>query len=168
MKKIYLGLGSNLGDKKKNLDEALGRLQKQVKLLKLSSYYRTEPVGYKDQDWFLNLVAEGATELSPEALLAFCQGIERDMKRIKTVRFGPRVIDVDILLYEGFSSSEPELTVPHPRMKERAFVMAPLAEIAPNLLLDGQTASEIAAKLRGERVELAEGLAYEPDQRDFA
>jgi 2-amino-4-hydroxy-6-hydroxymethyldihydropteridine diphosphokinase len=153
VKKIYLGLGSNLGDKKKNLDEALERLKKHVELLKLSSYYRTEPVGYKDQDWFLNLVVEGATELTPEALLAFCQGIERDMKRVKTVRFGPRIIDVDILLYEGFSSLSPELTVPHPRMKERAFVMAPLAEIAPGLPLDGQTAAEIAAGLRGERID---------------
>ena len=100
MNKIYLSLGSNIGDTKSNLDRAMELLGEKIKVLKQSSYYETEPVGYKDQDWFLNIVLKGETALNPEELLKFTQGIESKMKRKKTIRFGPRIIDIDILLYE--------------------------------------------------------------------
>ncbi|HZK38412.1 MAG TPA: 2-amino-4-hydroxy-6-hydroxymethyldihydropteridine diphosphokinase, partial [Clostridia bacterium] len=100
MNKIYLSLGSNIGDTKSNLDRAVELLKEKVNILNISSYYETEPVGYKDQDWFLNIALEGETDLNPEALLKFTQSIENKMKRKKTIRFGPRIIDIDILLYE--------------------------------------------------------------------
>ena len=92
---------------------------------------KTEPVGFKDQPWFLNMVLEGDTDLSAEELLRFVKGIESEMKRVKTMRNGPRIIDVDILLYNDEKIETEELTVPHPRMLQRAFVMVPLNEISP-------------------------------------
>lgn len=152
MKKIYLSLGSNIGDTRKNLEEAVSRLKEKVEITKISSYYETEPVDYTDQDWFLNIVLEGLTDLNPKELLVFCQGIEQEMKRVKIIRFGPRIIDVDILLYQDFESGEETLTVPHPRMKERAFVMVPLYEIAPQLTIQGEPVESILDRLNGEQV----------------
>lgn len=152
MKKIYLSLGSNMGEPKRNLEEALKYLREKIKILKISSLYETEPVGYKEQSWFLNIVLEGLTSLAPKELLDFCQGIERKMKRVKKVRFGPRTIDVDILLYEGYESAEEELTVPHPRMKERNFVMLPLYEIAPELVIQGDSIKNILEHIKGEQI----------------
>lgn len=152
MSKIYLGLGSNLGDQRANLETALQLLSEQVKIMKRSAFYESEPVGFADQPWFLNIVVEGETELDPEALLRFTQSIEAKMKRVKTVRFGPRTIDVDILLYEGETRETETLTIPHPRMKERAFVMVPLHEIAPDLRVGSQTVREILEDLHGEAI----------------
>ena len=152
MKKAYLSLGSNICDKKKNLEEALTSLKSRLKIINISSYYETEPVDYKDQDWFLNIVAEVETDLTPYELLDYCQSIEKDMKRVKKIRFGPRNIDVDILLYEDFKSEEEKLTIPHPRMKERAFVMIPLFEIAPDILIEGHPIASIIKNLNGEEV----------------
>jgi 2-amino-4-hydroxy-6-hydroxymethyldihydropteridine diphosphokinase len=158
MKKVYISMGSNIGNKKENLDRAVEILKEKLKITRISSYYETEPVGYKEQDWFINIVLEALTDISPHELLEFCQGIEKEMKRVKTIRFGPRIIDVDILLYEGFESDEEELTIPHPRMKERAFVMHPLHEIAPELIIGGESIGEIIKNLKGEQIRKSEDL----------
>lgn len=152
MSKVYLGLGSNLGDQRANIEEAVTLLSEGLKVTKRSSFYESEPVDYIDQPWFLNIVLEGETELDPEALLRFTQGIEHKMKRVKTIRFGPRTIDVDILVYEEVTRDTKTLTIPHPRMKERAFVIVPLNEIAPDLLVGFQTAREILKDLHGEAI----------------
>lgn len=161
MKKIYLSLGSNIGNRKLNLDRAVGLLKARVNLLKQSSYYETEPVGYKNQDWFLNIVLEGETDLRPEDLLDFTQGIENKMKRKKTIRFGPRIIDIDILLYGEAKLQTERLTIPHPRMTQRAFVMVPLYEIAPSLDIEGRTTKEIIENLKGEEIYRRDGLDEE-------
>ena len=134
MATIYLALGSNLGDREKNLSEALTRLRPFVQLTRLSSIYETEPVGVREQPWFLNQVAEGTTALSPVDLLRRVKKIEIEMGRTEGIRFGPRPMDIDILLYDRVIELSPALTIPHPRLHERAFVLTPLAEIAPNLV----------------------------------
>lgn len=152
MNKIYLGLGSNVGESRKNIETALGLLDRNVKILKKSSYYETEPVGYKDQPWFLNMVIEAETELNPFELLKFTQSIEKDMKRIKTILNGPRNIDVDILIYDNLKLESENLNIPHPRMQERCFVMIPLLEIAPDLSIDNTPIKVIVENLKGEQI----------------
>lgn len=152
MSKIYLSLGTNLGDKKENLHHAVMLLSEKVDVIKVSSFYETEPVGYKDQPWFMNIVVEGTTALSPEDLLAFTQSIEHEMKRVKTIVNGPRIIDVDILLYEDVKINTENLILPHPRMTERAFVMYPLFEIAPDLLLEGKSLEIMMENFKGEEI----------------
>jgi 2-amino-4-hydroxy-6-hydroxymethyldihydropteridine diphosphokinase len=152
MGKIYLSLGTNLGDKKGNLEHALELLSEKVEILKVSSFYETEPVGYSDQPWFLNIAVEGTTSLSPEELIEFTQSIEHEMKRVKTIINGPRIIDVDILLYDDMKINTKNLTVPHPRMTERAFVMYPLFEISPNLTIEGKNIKGIINGLEGEKI----------------
>ena len=152
MHKIYLSLGSNIGDTKKNLEEALENLREHVTITAMSSYYETEPVGYKDQAWFLNLALAGETQLAPYDLLAFTQSIEKGMGRVKLIRFGPRNIDIDILLYDDLAMDDEALTIPHPRMTERAFVVEPLYEIAPDLQISGVPLSQICANLSGEEI----------------
>lgn len=152
MNKVYLGLGSNIGDTKRNIESALLLLDKKVNVLNKSSYYETEPVGFKDQAWFLNIVVEGETDLNPRELLDFTQSVERDMKRVKTILNGPRVIDVDILIYGNIKMESENLTIPHPRMGERAFVMVPIFEIAPNLTINNMTIEDIIKNLKGEEI----------------
>lgn len=152
MSRIYIGIGTNLGDKEDNLKQAMVLLSDKVLISKVSSLYETEPVGYKDQPWFLNLVLEGETSLDPSELLDFTQGIEKQMKRIKTIVNGPRIIDVDILWYEQKQIETERLTIPHPRMLERAFVMVPLFEIAPDLILLGKTIGEWIENFHGEQI----------------
>lgn len=131
MKRVYLSLGSNLGDRKLNIEQALSRLSlARVHILRVSSFYRTEPVCYKPQPWFLNSAAEAETDLMPLQLLRRCQAIQRELGRRPGMRNGPRPIDIDILLYESAVVHSPELTIPHPRMVERRFVLVPLNEIA--------------------------------------
>lgn len=136
---IYLSLGSNLGDREDNLNIALERMGEHVNIIKRSSFYETKPVDYELQDNFLNMVAEVETNLPPHQLLEFLQRIEKDMGREKTIRFGPRNIDIDILLYENVRHETTTLTIPHPRMMERGFVLIPLKEIAPLLHIDGHS-----------------------------
>jgi len=131
---VYLGLGSNLGDREANIAEALRRLGEKVHIETMSSLYETEPVGVREQPWFLNAVCEGDTGLSPFELLSFVKGIERSMGRKPSVRWGPRLIDIDILFYDELVHHDEELTIPHPRIQERRFVLVPLAEIAPGLV----------------------------------
>lgn len=152
MSKIYLSLGTNLGNKKENLTHAVQLLSEKINILKTSSFYETEPVGYKDQPWFMNIVVEGITHLSPEDLLVFTQSIEQAMKRVKTIVNGPRIIDVDILLYEDVKINTETLIIPHPRMTERAFVMYPLFEISPELLIEGKSLKNIMENFKGEEI----------------
>jgi 2-amino-4-hydroxy-6-hydroxymethyldihydropteridine diphosphokinase len=152
MSKIYLSLGTNLGDKKENLQHAVNLLSEKINILKISSFYETEPVGYKDQPWFMNIVVEGITLLTPEDLLVFTQSIEQAMKRVKTIVNGPRIIDVDILLYDDVKIDTRTLVIPHPRMTERAFVMYPLFEISPDLLIEGKSIRNMMENFKGEEI----------------
>jgi 2-amino-4-hydroxy-6-hydroxymethyldihydropteridine diphosphokinase len=130
---IYLSLGSNLGDRLANLQNAISLLPPNIQPLTQSSVYETEPWGYTDQPLFLNLVIKANTMLDPFDVLTFVQEIEVSMGRQETFRFGPRLIDLDILFYDDLVLYTPKLTIPHPRLTQRAFVLVPLAEIAPDL-----------------------------------
>ncbi len=135
MKRIYLSLGSNVGNREKNLRAAIGKLSHSgVHVLRISPLYETEPVDYTAQPWFLNLVVEAETDLFPRQLLARTSRIERTLGRVRTVAKGPRTIDIDILLYGNSVIDSPDLQVPHPRMTERRFVLSPLADLQPALL----------------------------------
>ncbi|MFZ5969376.1 MAG: 2-amino-4-hydroxy-6-hydroxymethyldihydropteridine diphosphokinase [Bacillota bacterium] len=154
MAKAYLGIGGNIGDRMKNIEETISMLKShgEIEVIRISSVYETEPVGYVDQDAFLNIVVEIGTTLDPYDLLDYCHVIEGTLKRERLIRWGPRTIDVDILLYEGFISDDEKLIVPHPRMLERAFVMIPLYEIAPDMVIDGKDVREVVEGLKTETV----------------
>lgn len=131
---VYLSLGSNLGDREKNLRTAIAALaDAKVRVTRVSSFYETEPVDLREQPWFLNCAVQAKTELPPLDLLRALRGIESRMGSKKLVPKGPRLIDLDILLYGDETVDTPELQVPHPRMLQRKFVLVPLAEITPNL-----------------------------------
>lgn len=128
----YLSLGSNLGNRARNLRTAIAMLPDEaVRVRKVSHVYETEPVDYLDQPWFLNCVVEAETLLAPSELLQALQNIERKMRSKKQFAKGPRIVDLDILLYNDKTVDVPGLQVPHPRMLARRFVLVPLAEIAP-------------------------------------
>lgn len=151
---VYIGVGSNLGDKVGNCRRAVeailadGRNQ----IVQCSPLYRTEPVGKKDQDWFINGVFAMETSMEPGELLDFLLATEKIMGRVRTERWGPRVIDLDILIFGQKVISEGGLQIPHPRLHERRFVLVPLRDIAPNLVhpLLGKTIYQILAELPGE------------------
>ena len=135
MTTAYLGLGANLADRAGNLAEAVRRIASvDVRVLRVSSSWETAPRGMLDQPWFLNQVIEVETDLFPRQLFQHIQRIEREMGRLKRIPKGPRPIDLDILLYGNAVVKSPELEIPHPGMTERRFVLAPLAELAPDLL----------------------------------
>ncbi|QSQ08838.1 Bifunctional folate synthesis protein [Koleobacter methoxysyntrophicus] len=136
MPKAYLGLGSNLGDRLNNLKQALRLLESHegIAVDKVSSIYETEPVGFKEQDWFLNMTVCITTSLSPWELLMAINQIERELKRERILRWGPRTIDIDILLFDDMILDTPGLKIPHPEMHKRAFVLVPLKEIAPEVV----------------------------------
>lgn len=129
----YIGLGSNIGDRERYLRQAVAMLtqHQHVTVTKVSSIYETDPVGYEDQDQFLNMAVEIKTSLSPFELLDLTQSIEAELGRTREVRWGPRTADLDILLYNRENIETEQLIVPHPRMYERLFVLAPLKEICP-------------------------------------
>jgi len=131
---IYLSLGTNMGDRTANLRLAHAELPPEIQVSLASSTYETEPWGFPDQPSFLNQVVQAHTRLSPPALLATLKGIESSLGRRPTFRYGPRLIDLDILLYGNLVIDTPILTIPHPRLTQRAFVLVPLAEIAPDLI----------------------------------
>lgn len=132
----FIGLGSNMGDRYHYLMQAISLLDglKNISVVNVSSVYETDPVGYEDQDLFLNMVIEVKTELSAEELLAACMSVEQMLDRKREIRWGPRTLDLDILLFNQENIETEKLIVPHPRMQSRAFVMVPLLEIKPDII----------------------------------
>lgn len=131
--RVYLGLGSNLGDRKGYMDAAIGVMAPAIRVLRRSPIYETAPWGYTEQDDFLNMAVEAETELGPKQLLILLKGIEVKLGRQPRFRNGPREIDIDILLYNDLVFDDDGLRIPHPRLHERAFILAPLADLAPHL-----------------------------------
>jgi 2-amino-4-hydroxy-6-hydroxymethyldihydropteridine diphosphokinase len=130
---VWLGLGTNLGDRAGNLAGCVRALRRILKVEAISGVYETEPVGHREQPVFWNAVVRGSTTLRPAALLLELKRLERELGRTETFRMGPRIIDIDILLYDDVVSVTPQLTIPHPGLAERAFVLCPLLELDPAL-----------------------------------
>ena len=150
---VYLGLGSNLGDRKTNLEKALQLLGQRLTIRQVSSLYQTEPVGNKEQPMFFNAVCRAETDLGPLQLLSLIKGIEAALGRVPSFAGGPRSIDVDILLYGDLSMETADLTIPHPRMAERAFVLIPLLELTPELVhpVSGESVKDLVVAVQGQQ-----------------
>jgi 2-amino-4-hydroxy-6-hydroxymethyldihydropteridine diphosphokinase len=144
-----LGLGSNVGDGVRNIDEAISRLTADAKLelVARSKLYRTAPWGVTDQAAFVNACISVRTSLTPRHLLEHCLGVENAMGRVRKQRWGPRIIDVDILTYGALTVDEPDLIIPHPRIVERAFVLVPLKDVAPGLRINGEKIETLLERL---------------------
>jgi len=147
----YIGIGSNLGDKLENCRRAMEAIGADARnrLIRRSRFYRTEPVGKKDQEWFINAVVAVETTMRPRELMEFLLSVEKGMGRIRQERWGPRIIDLDILFYGDRVLDEEGLQIPHPRLHERRFVLAPLKDMAPGLLhpVFRRTVAEILEEL---------------------
>jgi len=155
--RVFLGLGSNLGEREKYLNRAVSELKKlrDTTIVWASSVYETDPVGKTDQPKFLNAAAEIATSLPPKDLYTELKAIEQQVGRKTSERWGPREIDIDLLIYDGLVFEDDHVTVPHPEMERRKFVLVPLKEIAPDLVhpISGMTIEELLAACEdGERV----------------
>ncbi len=144
-----IGLGSNVGDKRANIARAIELLTADgaVRLVARSRDYRSAPWGVLEQDWFVNAVITVATDVSARELLRRCQSVENEMGRVRLQKWGPRLIDVDVLTYKDLLIDEPDFKVPHPLIAERGFVVVPLKEIAPGLVIAGRSLSDMQAKL---------------------
>ena len=155
MTAAYLGLGSNIGDKAAMIEAAIARLDAspKIRVTARSADYRTPPWGDTDQDWFLNAAVRIETSLDPHALLDACLAVEATLGRVRERRWGPRLIDVDVLFYEGAEVTDERLVLPHRLLRERAFVLVPLAEIAPDLVIGGETVSDALKKLDRRAIE---------------
>jgi 2-amino-4-hydroxy-6-hydroxymethyldihydropteridine diphosphokinase len=134
MRKIYIALGSNVGDKKHNIQNAISRLTEKISEINVAPFYTSKAVGYTEQDNFMNTVIEGKTGLSPEELLFFVKTIEKEVGRVHRFRWGPREIDIDILFYADLLYQKENLQIPHPRLHERDFVLKPLSDLSSELL----------------------------------
>ena len=160
----YIGIGSNVGDKARQCEQGISEIQKldRHRLLARSSLYKTQPIGYTEQDWFINLVIKIETEMDAPALLSSLKEIESQFGRVKTLRWGPRTIDLDILFFDAHQIQTDELTVPHPLIQDRQFVLVPLAEIDPNLThpVLKKTVKELLERLKEDR-----GVERLPDAR---
>jgi 2-amino-4-hydroxy-6-hydroxymethyldihydropteridine diphosphokinase len=155
VKTVYLGLGSNVGEREQMLQSALDRLQSsQLRITRVSSVYETEPQGLRNQRWFLNLVAEAETHLFPRQLLGRIVKIERELGRRRGIENGPRTIDIDILFFGNSIVQTAELTIPHPRFAERRFVLEPMVELTPDLRdpVSRRTMRELLAGTAGQEV----------------
>jgi len=132
----YLGLGSNMGDKRDNIEKSIMLLSQNpgIEIVLSSKFYETAPVGLKDQPDYINAAIKINTNLNPHDLLAVCLGIEKELLRVRTIRWGPRTIDIDILIYDDLILNEVDLVLPHPLMHEREFVLSPMMDIAPSLI----------------------------------
>ena len=148
---VYLGLGANLGDRQANLARALKLLGERLHVEQVSPIYETEPVGYAEQPPFLNAVCRAQTELGPLQLLSLVKGIEASLGRVLSFPNAPRPIDIDIIFYGDLVMETPDLTIPHPRLEERAFVLIPLLEVAPDLRhpVSGEHIKDLAARVGG-------------------
>lgn len=156
----YLGLGGNVGDVAASMQAALDRLNAapSCKVVAVSRVFRTPPWGPVEQDWFLNACAEIATDLSAPELLALVLRTERDLGRVRDKRWGPRTLDIDILLYGDGTVELDNLTIPHPRMAERAFVMVPLADIAGDVILAGRPIRAYAEAFADEGLQVSDAV----------
>jgi 2-amino-4-hydroxy-6-hydroxymethyldihydropteridine diphosphokinase len=153
MAKVAFSLGSNLGDKRDNIARALCALDcSGARIVARSANYRTEPWGPVAQGWFVNACALAETDLAPENLLALCLRVEQELGRVRETKWGPRVIDIDILTYNDLVVRSSTLTLPHPYAAERAFVLVPLAEIAPDLMLRGQRVADLLTTVSGSNI----------------
>jgi 2-amino-4-hydroxy-6-hydroxymethyldihydropteridine diphosphokinase len=155
MKTIYLGLGSNIGDRETALQEAINRLQApNLEIRRVSSVFETSPMEMTAQPWFLNMVVEAETDLFPMQLLKKVAAIERDLGRKRLVLKGPRTIDIDILLYGNFIVDTEQLKIPHPRLAERRFVLEPLSELAPEMRhpISRKMLRELLANTAGQQI----------------
>lgn len=144
-----IGLGSNIGDKAANIDRAIALLTRDgaVRVVSESPKYRSAPWGVTNQDWFVNAAISVATELSPHALLRRCQDVENELGRVRDKRWGPRIIDVDVLTYRDETIDLPDLRVPHPLIAERSFVLLPLRDVAPNVRIKNRSLDDLIAVL---------------------
>jgi len=156
--KVYICLGSNIGDREKFLSEALGAFFPDIQIEQKSSIYQTEPWGFEDQRDFLNQVVEGETSLNPYELMRKLKKIEEELGREKNFRYGPRKIDLDILFFDDAIIHDEELDIPHSMVPDRAFVLIPLKEIAPDFIHpeSGKSISELTESVSNEGVELYE------------
>lgn len=155
---VVLGLGGNIGDRRANMRSAVERIRRVIEDVRVSSLYESAAWGVTDQPAFLNAVARGRTDLRPLALLDATQSIENDLGRIREQRWGPRVIDIDILLYGAELIDVPRLTVPHPYLSQRGFVLRPLADLAAGLTLpDGSLVGELLTTVSQDDLRRIEG-----------
>lgn len=162
MHTAFLSIGTNIGDRLANIKAAIAALSPAVCLVDSSPVYETLPWGYTDQNSFLNQVLKVETDLDPQGLLAYLKSLEKKLGRKKTFRYGPRLIDLDILFYDDLVIEMPELTIPHPHMTERAFVIVPLLDLAPGLIHPklGKTVKDIAEKVDPSSVSLYQDNPY--------
>lgn len=146
---IFLGLGTNMGDKKKNLEKTIEKLKERISDIQVSKFYETEPWGYTKQDKFLNAAIRGTTFLSPSELLKFIKKVEEKIGRVERFKWGPREIDIDILFYDDMVSKDDSLTIPHPFLQERKFVLEPLMDLDPDFIhpVSKQTVRHLYKKL---------------------
>lgn len=152
----FLGLGSNMGDREQYLRRAVDLLRERdnLRILNVSSIYTSEPLGYTKQPDFLNIVVKVETVLTPTELLEICMSVEQRLKRIREFRWGPRTVDVDILLYDDIIINTSMLAIPHPMIAQRLFVLIPLAEVAPGLQWNGESVEERIAKIHDQEIRM--------------